>query len=304
MTEFYIHAANLGATVLTGTTGRAIELRKNKHMPETAGNLWHRLNAIKTYSSEVSLVTASAAQLLGLMPQGSAPAIPVPYTLITDAQKLTLWAIKQQDDVPLPTAAAEHEKIEIAKGLIAMRRMSWSEVGDPAILTASAWPLSANGVDSYWAMTQAAKPTMPPVDSDMTLDYVKIGTTEVDSFRDLDIEVDVPWTPTFKYPKSIYQDYLSAAGARGLFAVRFNWRSSDRALLRAYGDGYLGSAIQTVEIRLRNYANMATRGDTYYKMDLKCLVEVASAEDGRPGSVQVSCSSISEDGGNPFRWGF
>ena len=305
MTEHYIHAASIGATILPGVTGQAIERQREKHRPETAGNLWTRLDALKRQVGMISLTTSGVKQLLDLMPQGTgATQLPVPCMKLSAGAPLTLWAISNQDDVPLPTAGAVHEKLLINLGAVALRRLAWRESGEPMVATATCWPISADGEAPYWAASQAALPTVPPVDSDMTLDAVSIGGVPLEDVSDIEVEIDCPWTPSFKLPKSRYPDYLSAAGARGICAVRFGWRSRDRSLLRAWGEGYKGGAVQTVELTLRDYAQAAERGATTFKLDLKCTIEAASVEDGRPSTVQVNCASLSTDGLNPFRWGY
>jgi hypothetical protein len=305
MTEHYIHAASIGASVLPGVTGQAIERQREKHRPDTAGNLWTRLDSLKRQVAMVSLTTSGVKQLLDLMPQGSgATQLPVPCLKLSAGAPLTLWSISNQDDVPLPTAGNVHEKLLINLGAVALRRLSWREPGEPVVATATCWPLSADGEASYWVPSQAALPTVPPVDNDYTLDAVSIGGTPIDNFGDLDLEIDCPWTPGFKLPKSRYPDYLSAAGARGTCSVKIGWRSRDRTLLRVWGEGYKSSAVQTVELTLRNYGQAAERGVTTLLMDLKCTVEATSIEDGRPSTVQVNCASLSTDGANPFRWGY
>jgi hypothetical protein len=303
MTEYHIDAAQLGSTVLTGTTGRAMELTRDMHRPETAGNFWNRLSAIKRKGAVITLTTASAKQLLDLMPQGSSPALPVPLVEITEGAPLTLWAIKDQDNLPLPATGVVHEKLVITKGVIALRRMAWAEVGDPTMLTATVWPLSTDGEAPLWTATEAAKPNLPPVDQDMTLEYLKIGSTEVDSISDLSLEIECPWQPRWKSPRAVYTDYLATAGPRGIIVVRASWRSMDRSLLRLWGDGFKDDAVQTITIATRTYGQLADRGDVTDAMDLQCSLEVSSVEDGRPGTVQVTATSISTDGTNPFRWG-
>ena len=305
MTEHYIHAAAIGATVLPGVTGLTAERQREYHRPESAGNLWPRLDAIKRQIAVVSLTTSGVKALLDLMPQGlGATALPVPCLKLSPAAPLKMWAISNQDDVPLPTAGSAHELLTVNLGPVVLRRLAWREPGEPVVATVTAWPLSADGVASYWAPSLAGLPTIPPVDADYTIDSVKIAGVEIDNLSDLDVEIDCPWTPRFRSPSSRYTDYVAAAGARGRCAVKIGWKSLDRTLLRVWGEGYKSGAVQTVAIVLRDYGQAAERGATTYNLDLKCTIEATSVEDGRPSSVQVNCHSLSTDGLNPFRWGF
>lgn len=304
MTEHYIHAAAIGATILPGATGQTIERQRDHHAPESPGNVWNRLRSIKRQVGLVSLTSGGVAAILGLMPQGSGPTqLPVPCMAL-GANPLVLWAVANQDNVPLLEQTNLHEKISIAKGVLALRRLSWREAGEPVLATMTAWPLSADGEASYWSMTAEAAPTAPPVDADYTLDSLTIGETPVAPFTDLEVEIDCPWTPRFKNPKSRYPDYIAGAGSRGICNVRIGWRSLDRSLLRSFGEGFSGGAVQVVELILRDYANMAQRGSNVFKLKLNCVIEAAQAEDARPSTVQVTCHSISTDGTNPFLWGY
>lgn len=306
MTDHFIHAASLAGTTLTGVSGQTIEVQREKHDPESPGNIWNRLKAIKRQSAMISLTTASVKQVLDLMPQGSgATALPVPCLKLSAGAPLALYTVSNQDDVPLPTAGSVHEKLLVNLGAVALRRLSWSEPGEPMVANLTAWPLSADGETLYWTASQVALPSPAAVDADVTLDYLTIGGgSPVEGISDLELEIDCPWTPRFKLPKSRYPDYISSAGARGICKVRLGYKAQDRSLLRAWGSGYKGSAIQTVELGLRDYAQAAERGTNVTKIELKCLMEVTGVEDGRPSTATVNCESISADGSNPFRWGY
>jgi hypothetical protein len=305
MTEHFIHAATLAGATLTGVTGQTIEVTREKHEPESPGNIWNRLRAIKRQSAMIALSTSSVKQVLDLMPQGSgATAFPVPCLKLSAGAPLALYTVNNQDDVPLPTAGTVHEKLLVNLGAVALRRLTWAEPGDPIVASLNAYPLSADGEALYWAASQVALPAQAAVDADCTLDYITVGGSAIEAIHDVELDIDCPWTPRFKLPKSRYPDYISSAGARGICKVKLAYKSSDRTLLRAWGSGFKGSSIQTVELGLRDYAQAAERGATVYKIELKCLMEVTGAEDGRPSSASVTCESISTDGLTPFRWGY
>ena len=237
------------------------------------------------------------------MPRGSgATILPVPCLKLDATNTLTLWALKGQDDLPLFDQSSVHEKMVISKGLLALRRISWREPGEPVVASLTGWALSADGITAPWVLSQAALPALPPTESDFTLDSLSIGGTALEDVSDLEIEFSAPWTPRWKAPSHRYPGYLSSSAARGICEVTATFKSSDRSLLRAWGPGFKGAAIDNFALVFRDYAQAAERGITTIPLSIAGTVEVSGAEDGRPSSVQVKVSSLSTDGSNPTTW--
>lgn len=306
--ESYIHAAAIGTSVLAGVTGRVIERSIDPHRPESAGNRWHRHNSIRRHKGGVNLITASVKDMLDRMPQGTgAAALDLPCVAL-GASPLYLWTVQNQDDVPLPTAGSTHELVTISKGVLVLKRLTWSSPGEPTIATVSVFPLSADGLASFWTLTQGALPAAPPVDADYTLKQITIdGGAALTEISDIETDFELPARPRFKAPASRYQDAISLGGTAGLCGARIGWKTTDATLMRTWGDGYKGSAIATVELQLEPYAQAAER-DTdalkLLKIEIKGLLSIGNAEGGRPNTYQVSGEALSADGTSPVRWGY
>lgn len=310
MSEYSIHAAQVGATALPGITGQTIQRQREKHQPVTAGGMFHRLRSIKRQVGLVNLTTSGLKAILDLMPQGTgATALPYPHAKIGSGTELTLWGVKGEDDLSRRATGTVHEKLLISKGLLALQRIAWREAGEPAVATVNAWPLSTDGETEYWTASADASPPALVDESDFTLYSAKVGTAgslvAIPEPTDLELAFEAPAVPRFGFPGARRPTYIAGAPSEGYLAIACSLKTPDRSLFRTYGEGFAGSAERVLELIFKNYGQAAERGTATVTLTLKCTVECTQADDAHPGSVNLLAQALNTDLTGavwPFTW--
>lgn len=302
---FVVHAATIGTTDLPGVIGAAVESGRTAHRPVTASNPWNRLASIARYAGAVTLTTTGLKALLDKMPQGSgAAALPYPcMSLAGDAPGLTLWSLKQDDLLPKLASGTVHEKMVIGAGLLSLTELSWQGNGNPVQATARCLPLSADGAASYWTKSQAVAPSLAPLEADYEVTSVTWNGTAIPEVSGLTLSIDAPATVRHNVGKT-YPQSLAGAPSGGVVGVTARIQCPDSALLRSWGEGFEGSALRSLVIVCKDFAQAAERGSSTVTITIVGTGEVVQAQRGRPDSVELLVTAVkgTTDASVPFTW--
>jgi hypothetical protein len=302
-TAFVIHSAAIAGTFLPGVLGHAVEAGREVHRPETASNLFHRLASVGRYNGMATFQTSGIKALLDLMPQGAGAAqLPYPCLDLSVGSGLELWQLKQDNVLPKLATGTVHEKLVIAKGQLAITDFSWGGMGQPLIADLKCYPLSADGIASYFTKSAVAAPALPPLEGDYEIASVTWAGTaiEVESFGlNIQAAVQPRWGNGKPYPQ-----FLSSSPAGGVVSIGARLQVADSALFRSWGENFQAGAVGNLVIVAKNFALAAERGANTVTLTLRGVAEFQSLSGGRPGSGELQVTSLKDDTGTvvPLTW--
>ena len=300
MTDFRIHAASLGGTALPGCSGYAAEVGRSVSAFATSGAAHRRLIAAGRYAKAVSITTSGLFTMLSKL--GLPAAVPVPCTsVISHLGGLILAASAQDPILPADTAGAA-ELMTITNGLLCLRGISWSQPGEACVCDVGVWPLSTDGQEDAWALSQGAIPALPASEEDYDLHAATWKGVALDGMTGLQLAIATNPQVEFN-PGSIYPTMIRQAPATGPIEVSASFTLPDRAALRAYGQHFHGGVVGPLVLTFRRFSNAAARDAVNpVVITLTGAAEVSQAQDGRPGSVSVTVHGVKTDGTSPLAW--
>lgn len=296
MTDFRIHAATLNTTKLPGCTGYAIDVGRQTLIRGTSGSANRRMVSAARYAQAASIQTSGLKAILDLMLAPANASVPC-NSLAALGTGLQLAAVAQDAILPKDTAGSA-ELLTIAKGLIAIRGVSWGQVGDAVAVDVGVWAISADGQASGWTIAQGAIPGLPTGEDAYTLHSATWAGGALDGMTGLSLTIST--SPQLEYnPGAIYPTMIRQAPTTGNLSVDASFSLPDRSKLRTLGEHF---AAGDLVLKFRPFKHAAARDTTEVTLTLSGVAEVSGAADGSPSGVTVNVHGVKTDGSSPLAW--
>jgi hypothetical protein len=297
---YMIHGATWGTTKLPGCTGYAIEVGRQTRMMANSGAQFTRLVAAGRYAHAIGLSTRALGTVLGKL--GTPATVPVPCANL-NGQTLVL-AAAGEDDV-LPTLSATAELLTVPRGLIALRGLSWSSVGDGVECDLAVLPLSTDGDARPWTPSTGALPDL--ADDEEEWDVASIAWDGAALVGATGLRMSFDTKPEGMHnPGKIYPTFIRQSPATGPLEIATDITVPMRDLFRTFGEHFAGGALANLVVTAKPFKQAAARDSGVGKtatFTLTGAAEVVQVQDQLPGTVTLRVHGVSGDGTTtPLNW--
>ena len=303
--NYSIGGGSMGSTALPGLTGVAVQYGRAVRQMAHAGAAHPRLISAGRYSQYIGLKARCLRTLMGKLGTSGGVLVPCADLSVT-ANNLTLSANSIDNILPQATStAADDEVISVTNGLMLLRGLSWSGVGEGVEMDIGVYPVSTDGTADPMPRTQAAAPALATAEEELDLSAATWNGIALSGMENLKLSIDT--APQMKWnPGKLFPTYIRQAPATGPVMISASFTLPDRSLLRTWGPHFQGGALASLAVTFSPFAQAATRNTgagNDVSFALAGALEVTDANDDRPSAVNCVVHGISTGGVNsPLTW--